>query len=84
MLDDPEVDPERVVEVARRARRSPPEDPEEGRRLLDALQHLTHRARTRLKAISSELRKAGSSRRALRGYGHLKSTHTGQRANRVA
>ena len=81
--DEP-IAPEAVAELSARVRRSPPRTPEERDELLVVMRAVLSQSRDQLKSIGLQLRKLKVGRKALRGYGHLKSARRAQSANRIA
>ncbi len=80
LLAAEELDTAAMVDLARRARQQPPQDAIEGAQLVAALDELSLRARSQLRELSGQMRRATHGRRALRGYGHLKGSRLAQRA----
>lgn len=78
------LDPGIVSQLAVQMRRAPPESRELAGKLLEAIEALSERVRSDLKATGAALRRVTRGRRALRGYGSLKGARRAQRANRVA
>lgn len=56
----------------------------DGQSLLGVVQQLEHKTREHVARTKGELRRVGNKRRALRGYGHLRSARKGQRLFKVA
>ena len=83
LLDQDHLDPDEVVELARRVRSHPPEDTVSGRSLLALIDTLTRRAAVELQTMETALKQASASRKALSKYGYLSPATKNQRANKV-
>ena len=79
-----ELDLEALAALCRTVRQDSPDSPDARDRLLTTMQALQDRARDELKSIGEALRSVRKGRRALKGYGHLRSTKTSQQADRLA
>jgi len=83
LLDLDPLDPDEVIELARRVRSHPPTGEAERRALLAAIETLSRRAATELQTLEKALKQATATKQALSGYGYVKPERKNQRANKV-
>lgn len=85
LADEGPVDVEALEAISRAVQTTAqPRTRAERDALVPKLEALQQRTRSELAAVGTALRDIGSSRRALRGYGHMKSTKKSQSADRRA
>ena len=83
LLDQEPLDPSDIVDLARRCRTHPPDDPAAGRVLLSLIETLTRRAAAELQSMERSLKQSSVAKKALSGYGSVKPQKRNQHANKV-